>query len=73
VTVAIYNDSTSLSLVSVEKLWNMSLQNAYLAIWKTTVYYMIFNTASDILDLVKQQAFQESRFFVEFVREAFCG
>jgi hypothetical protein len=43
----------SLSLVSVVKLWNMSLQNAYLAIWKTTVYYMMFNTASDILDLVK--------------------
>jgi hypothetical protein len=31
----------------------MSLQNTYLTIWKTTVYYMIFNTASDILDPVK--------------------
>ena len=31
----------------------MSLQNTYLTIWKATVYYMIFNMASDILDLVK--------------------
>ena len=43
----------SLSLVSVVKLWNMSLQNTYLTIWKATVYYMIFNMASDILDPVK--------------------
>jgi hypothetical protein len=27
----------SLSLVSVVKLWNMSLQNTYLTIWKATV------------------------------------
>jgi hypothetical protein len=27
--------------------------NTYLAIWKATVYYMIFNMASDILDPVK--------------------
>jgi hypothetical protein len=38
----------SLSLVSAVKLWNMSLQNMYLTIWKATVYYMIFNMASDI-------------------------
>jgi hypothetical protein len=31
----------------------MSLQNTYLTIWKATVYYMIFNMASDILDPVK--------------------
>jgi ATP/ADP translocase len=43
----------SLSLVSVVKLWNMSLQNTYLTIWKATVYYMFFNMASDILDPVK--------------------
>jgi hypothetical protein len=43
----------SLSLVSAVKLWNMSLQNTYLTIWKATVYYMIFNIASDILDPVK--------------------
>ena len=43
----------SLSLVSVVKLWNMSLQNTYLTIWKATVYYMIFNMDSDILDPVK--------------------
>jgi hypothetical protein len=43
----------SLSLVSAVKLWNMSLQNTYLTIWKATVYYMIFNMASDILDPVK--------------------
>jgi hypothetical protein len=35
----------SLSLVSAVKLWNMSLQNTYLTIWKATVYYMIFNMA----------------------------
>jgi hypothetical protein len=33
----------SLSLVSVVKIWNMSLQNTCLTIWKATVYYMIFN------------------------------
>ena len=43
----------SLSLVSVVKIWNMSLQNTCLTIWKATVYYMIFNMASDILDPVK--------------------
>jgi ABC-type transport system involved in Fe-S cluster assembly fused permease/ATPase subunit len=43
----------SLSLVSVVKLWNMSLQNTYLTIWKATIYYMIFNMVSDILDPVK--------------------
>jgi hypothetical protein len=42
-----------LSLVSAVKLWNMSLQNTYLNIWKATVYYMIFNMDSDILDPVK--------------------
>jgi ferredoxin-NADP reductase len=30
-----------LSPVSAVKLWNMSLQNTYLTIWKATVYYMI--------------------------------
>jgi hypothetical protein len=43
----------SFSLASAVKLWNMSLQNTYLIIWKATVYYMIFNMASDILDPVK--------------------
>jgi hypothetical protein len=43
----------SLSLVSAVKIWNMSLQNTCLTIWKATVYYMIFNMASDILDPVK--------------------
>jgi hypothetical protein len=43
----------SLPLVSAVKLWNMSLQSTYLTIWKATVYYMIFNMASDILDPVK--------------------
>jgi hypothetical protein len=40
----------SLSLVSAVKIWNMSLQNTCLTIWKATVYYMIFNMVSDILD-----------------------
>jgi hypothetical protein len=38
----------------------MSLQNTYLTIWKTTVYYMTFNTASDILDLTSLMNFAKA-------------
>jgi hypothetical protein len=38
----------------------MSLQNTYLTIWKTTVYHMTFNTASDILDLTSLMNFAKA-------------
>jgi hypothetical protein len=50
VTGAISDDSPSRTTVCVRF---DKKANTYLAIWKATVYYMIFNMASDILDPVK--------------------